>query len=203
MDKSEKELPAPVRRRLVQLLSILDMSEEERITSSAVSGMTGWSSSQIRHDLWLAGISGGKSNGYDAAVLRNVLRRAVGFGEEKRLCCVVGLGRLGAALLDGRFFDDAAFSLTAGFDSNVNRVEILRSTFPLYPAARIEQVVPELGIEYAVLTLRAADVPVYVRRLAGCGIKGIVNMTSAVVRAPEGVRIENISLANSLMNLLI
>ncbi len=203
MDESERELPVPVRKRLVQLLSILDMSDGEMITSSAVSGLTGWSSAQIRHDLWLAGIGGGKSNGYDAAVLRNELRRAVGIGEKKRLCCVVGLGRLGAALLDGRFFDGAGFSLAAGFDSNVNRVEILRSTFPLYPAARIEQVVPELGIKYAVLALGAADVPAYVRRLAGCGIKGIVNMTSAVVRAPEGVRIENISLANSLMNLLI
>ncbi len=112
--------------------------------------------------------------------------------------CIAGLGRLGAALLDEAFFEGSQFVIKAGFDSNVNRVEILRSTFPLYPAADMNWVIKHEGITTAILTVADKNVQSMCDRLVKAGITGIVNMTNSTLRVPENVKVENLSIVNSL-----
>ena len=110
----------------------------------------------MRHDLWLIGNEArGWKNGYRAAELLQTIRTAL-HGEAQNdtiKVCVAGLGRLGAALLDDSFFDESQFVIKAGFDSNVNRVEVLRSTFPLYPAAEMNWVIKQEKITLAILAV--------------------------------------------------
>ena len=116
----------------------------------------------------------------------------------KKNCCIAGLGRLGAALLDESLVEGSPFVIKAGFDSNVNRVEILRSTFPLYPANEMQFVVKQEKIEYAILTVPSKDAQQMTDRLVKAGIKGIVNMTNLILKVPENIKVENISILNAL-----
>jgi len=118
-----------------------------------------------------------------------------------RNCCIVGLGRLGAALLDENLVE-SPFVIKAGFDSNVNRVEILRSTFPLYPANEMQFVIKSEKISYAILTVQNKDAQQMADRLVKAGITGIVNMTNVMLKVPENIKVENISIFNAL-NLVI
>lgn len=172
-----------------------------------ISNATGWKDSLIRHDLWLVGFGKGVSNGYYVKELIETLTQILGLELEqnaenqtfvKRNCCIVGLGRLGAALLDETLVDGSPFVIKAGFDSNVNRVEILRSTFPLYPANEMDWVIKREKIEYAILTVQDASAQQMCNRLVKAGIKGIVNMTNVVLMVPDGVKIENLSIVNAL-----
>ena len=209
-------LPKVTRRRLIELEGVLAAWQKAKITSADISALTGWKDSLIRHDLWLAGLGGGVSNGYVTADLLTAVRKA-NAGSENVVdaggklsggrdagsanttnVCIVGLGRLGAALLDEALFEGSGFAIKAGFDSNVNRVEILRSTFPLYPAADMNWVIKQEHISRAILTVAAKDAQAMCDRLVKAGITGIVNMTNSVLRVPENVRLENLSILNSL-----
>ncbi len=207
---STKAIPEVTRKRMVQLLQILKAWPDDKITSVAISEATGWKDSLIRHDLWLLGTdSKGVSNGYNVGELQDAISQVLGIGsqlriknEELRNCCIVGLGRLGAALLDDEVTTGSSFKIKAGFDQNLYRVEVLRSTFPLYPANEMNWIIKQEKIEYAILTVKSKDAQTMCDRLVKAGIKGIVNMTDVVLKVPEGVKVENLSILNAL-NLVI
>ena len=189
-------LPKATRRRLIELESVLKAWQKTKITSADISALTGWKDSLIRHDLWLAGLGGdGVSNGYVTANLLEAVQKA---NTEPVNVCIAGLGRLGAALLDETLFDGSGFVIKAGFDSNVNRVEILRSTFPLYPAGDMNWVIKQEHITKAILAVVDKDAQVMCDRLVKAGVTGIVNMTGRILKVPEGIKTENVSVITAL-----
>ena len=191
-------IPEATRKRMLLLLNLLETWPESKITSLQISGQTGWKDSLIRHDLWLLGYNKGVSNGYQTVDLRTAINQALGLEAQTKNCCIVGLGRLGAALLDEKLTEDTPFVIKAGFDSNVNRVEILRSNFPLYPAHDMNWVIKQEKISLAVLTVADKDAQVMAERLIAAGISGIVNMTKVVLKVPQNVKVENLSIINAL-----
>ena len=203
------EIPKATERRMILLLNLLDSYTEEKITSVEISRQTGWKDSVVRHDLWLlkklmvehveTTINfDGVSNGYKTSVLREAISQALGIESTAKNCCIVGLNRLGAALLDEGMMEGTGFKIKAGFDSNVNRVEILRSTFPLYPTTEMNYVIRHENISLAVLTVADKDAQSMTDRLVKAGITGIVNMTRTVLKVPPQVKVENISVVNAL-----
>jgi len=205
-------LPEASRRRLLQLEELLKNWQKDKITSAQLQEITGWKDSLIRHDFWLlkkiafqtCGIrlEAGVSNGYrrqELLLAIQTVKKGKGAASEDTInVCIAGLGRLGAALLDEELFEDSGFAIKAGFDSNVNRVEILRSTFPLYPAGDMNWVIKEASITQAILAVADKNAQAMCDRLVKAGIKGIVNMTRAVLQVPEGVKVENVSVVNAL-----
>ena len=195
------KLPEASKKRMVQLLQILKAWPQKKITSAQISEITGWKDSLIRHDYWLLGKNlNGVSNGYSVENLIFVLEELICDSSTKN-CCIVGLGRLGAALLDQSFFESSGFEIKVGFDSNLYRVEILRSSFPLYPADDMPWVIKQEKIEYAILSVQNKDAQAMTDRLVKTGIKGIVNLTQRLVKTPASVKVENLSIINAL-NLL-
>ena len=190
------------KKRMIQLCTLLASFSKEKITSQEIKALTGWTDSTIRHDFWLLDLKKGVSNGYFTAELKSELEVKLGLKADsetpKKNLCIVGLGRLGAALLDEDYFLESGFVIKAGFDSNLYRVEILRSSFPLYPASEMEFVIKKERIEYAVLTVDSKNACKMTEKLCRAGIKGIVNMTEAVLTVPENVKVENISVVNAL-----
>ena len=191
-------IPEVTRKRMLTLQNLLQGWQSEKITSVQISEITGWKDSLIRHDLWLLGYNKGVSNGYQKDDLQAAIGQALGFESEQVNCCIAGLNRLGAALLDEGTTEGSVFRIKAGFDSNVNRVEILRSTFPLYPATEMNWVIKQEKITLAILTVADKDAQTMCDRLVKAGVTGIVNMTRAVLKVPDGVKVENLSVVNAL-----
>ena len=206
--QSINDLPPATRKRLVQLEELLKSWSGEKITSAKICELTGWKDSLVRHDLWLINqvvstdltTMRGWKNGYNTADLLQTIRAALRDESQSDTInvCIAGLGRLGAALLDDGLFSGSQFVIKAGFDSNVNRVEILRSTFPLYPAAEMNWVIKQEKITLAILAVADKDAQAMCDRLVKAGITGIVNMTRMVLSVPEGIKIENLSVLNAL-----
>lgn len=204
------EIPNVTKKRLIQLLQLLQAWKSEKITSLDISNSTGWKDSLIRHDFWLIGFNKGVKNGYYKDQLISSIESFLGLENPsnnsevfpssvvKKYCCIVGLGRLGEALLDNSMLYSSLFEIRAGFDSNLNRVEILRSIFPLYPATEIQFAVKREKIEYAILTVADKEAQNMTEKLIKAGIKGIVNMTNVILKVPSNVKVENLSILNAL-----
>jgi redox-sensing transcriptional repressor len=225
-------IPEPAKERLLYLMRLLEKSGTNRepapnpegakvplrITSAEVEQLTGWSSYTIRKDIsYLGGFEGnavGNNDGYDPCMLVPAIREALGLGGKHRFC-VVGLGRLGSAYLNfaaferqtgsgvSGFGDSGEFELAAGFDTNVNRVEILKSPVPLYPAYKVGEVITRFGIEMALLCVPGDAAQNAADKLAAAGIRGIVNFAPVALRLPPDIIVRNVYVVDELRALAV
>jgi redox-sensing transcriptional repressor len=206
-------------------MRILEKNGGDPITSGEIEGLTGWSSNTIRKDIsWLGSDDGGRagdgchaigsSSGYTAEKLVPAIKKALGLDRRRRFC-VVGLGRLGSAYLNAQAYGPNAaepgpnelsieeFELAAGFDTNVNRVEILSSPVPLYPAYKMGEVISRFSIEIALLCVPPEAAPQAAEKLAAAGIRGILNFAPVVLTLPPDIPVRNVYVADELRTLAV
>ncbi|MCL2831787.1 MAG: redox-sensing transcriptional repressor Rex [Treponema sp.] len=197
-----EQIPTPARERLLALMRILEHSAEKTLSSAQIEIITGWSSHTIRKDISYLGEGQtiGSVTGYDRETLLPVIKKALGL-DRSRKYCITGLGRLGSAYLNMGVLD--GFELAAGFDTNVNRIEILPSPAPLYPAYKMAEVISRLGIEIALLCVPAASAQTAAEKLAAAGIRGIVNFAPAVLNLPPAIKVRNVYVTDELRTLAV
>lgn len=200
-----KKISDASKKRLLILEKILSQSEKTRITSVEMSALTGWGEATIRRDISNLELHKGVSNGYEVSLLRAAICQAFqidGVKAEKHRCCIVGLGKLGEALLESSAFKGSPFELVAGFDTNVNKIEIMKSSVPLFATLDLESKIRSLKIEYAVLAVPDEKAQFMADRLASYGIKGIVNYTNIILRLSKDVQVENVNTAFILTGMI-
>ena len=215
-------IPAPAKERLLFLMRLLERAgAKASITSAQIEALTGWASHTVRKDISFLGASSasedlppdhfqaagwggrvGSSGGYDSGALVSLIKKALGL-DIRRLFCIVGLGRLGSAYLNLPELMGTEFELAAGFDTNVNRTEILSSKVPLYPAYKMGEVIGRFGIEMALLCVPPEAAQIAAERLAAAGIRGILNFAPVAITVPQGVVVRNVYLADELRALAI
>jgi len=196
------------KERLLQLLRLLEKyaaaGETGPITSAQVEQLTGWSRDTIRKDIscLAAGAAVGGNSGYDPEILVPLIRKALGL-DRRRKFCVVGLGRLGSACLNFTPPELVEFELTAGFDTNINRVEILSSPVPLYPAYKMAEVISRFGIEIAMLCVPPEAAQAAAEKCISAGIKGILNFAPSTLKVPQEVAVRNVYVTDDLRGLAV
>ena len=209
-DKTSDTISEAAKERLLQLLRLMEKhtaaGEAAPVTSAQVEELTGWSRDTIRKDIsFLSAVAGsaiGGNSGYAPEILVPLIKKALGL-DCRRKFCVMGLGRLGSACLNFVPMDLNEFELAAGFDINVNRVEILSSPVPLYPVYKMAEVVSRFGIEIALLCVPAEAAQAAAEKCAASGIRGILNFAPAVLNVPPEIIVQNIYATDELRSLAI
>lgn len=196
------QIPFPVLYRLSCLFSILEKMEAEgvlKVSSAELGRMLGQSSHTIRKDIHHLGAAGAAGNKYGIHDLKELISRGLGYETATR-CCVVGLGRLGTALLEHPLGDErSGYQIVAGFDSNINRLETIRTTVALFPAYRIADIVRQLKIDLALIAVPQSQAQEAADRCSEGGVHGILNFTSTViVPKNSGVHVRTIDIAGEL-----
>ena len=195
------------KERLLHLMCLLEnhtlAGNSGPITSAQAEHLTGWPRDTIRKDIsCLNGDAAGSNAGYDPQVLVPMIKKALAL-DHRRKFCVVGLGRLGSAYLNFMPEELAEFELAAGFDTNVNRVEILRSQTPLYPAYKLTEVIGRFAIEIALLCVPARAAQEAAEKCVAAGIRGILNFAPVALSLPPEVTVRNVYVADELRSLAI
>jgi redox-sensing transcriptional repressor len=199
------DISAPAKERLLQLMKLLEnhaAAENGPVTSAQVEQLTGWSREIIRKDISCLGGAIGSSAGYEPQALIPLIKKALRLDRSRKFC-VVGLGRLGSAYLNFAPAELGEFELAAGFDTNVNRVEILKAYAPLYPAYKMAEVISRFCIEIALLCVPAASAQAAAEKCAAAGVTGILNFAPLPLSLPPEVAVRNVFVADELRNLVI
>lgn len=129
------------------------------------------------------------------------LEKALGFNKDIK-ACIIGLGNTGSFILD--YFNnqlkekEMPFSIVAGFDSNINRLETIKTDIELYPSYRMEEVIKEKNIKIAILTLPSEQLGNIVERCTKAGIKGILNLSGTVIKTKKKTIVRDINLRNEM-----
>ena len=193
--KMQTKIPKPAINRLCILYRFLQKLENEGLTtisSSKLAEHLGLGSHNIRKDIGYLGEIGITGSGYDIVKLKNHISRKMGFDRGKK-ACVVGLGRLGSAIMNFNKFEKDDYQIIAGFDSNINVLETIKTNIDVYPAYLIPEIVKRFKIELAVVTVPASAAQEVAEKLIQGGIKGIVNFTPFVIKPTrKNVYIRNI-----------
>ncbi|MDR0707854.1 MAG: redox-sensing transcriptional repressor Rex [Treponema sp.] len=202
MKNHDMEIPEPAKERLLYLLKLLEKGGSATLTSAQIESLAGWSRDSIRKDISYLAADIGKASGYDSAALENAIKKTLRLDRIQKIC-VVGLGRLGSAYLNFGAFQHGEFELTAGFDANVNRVEILSSPVPLYPTYKMNEVINRFAIEISLLCVPEDQAQLAADKLIAAGIRGIVNFAPVVLKVPPEVAVRNVYVVDELRSLSI
>jgi redox-sensing transcriptional repressor len=184
---TQGKIPRPVLGRLCRVYSLLgDIAARgtDTISSREIGESIGAGSHTVRKDFSYLNETGTSGSGFDTQRLMRAIAARLGLDRENR-ACVVGLDQLGQALMGHAGFFNSGFTIVAGFDSNLNLVETIDSRVPVYPAYEITGVVRRERIEVAVITAPGGDLREVVERLVEGGVKGIVNLSTRVLKVRD------------------
>lgn len=193
--KIKHTIPEPSLVRLCKMYNLLDEFEEKQgqlLSSRDIGKRLGVGSHNIRKDIGYLKEAGTSGSGYEIIGLRRGIEKTLGF-DKIRNACVIGLGGLGSVILSGGYATVPCFTIVAGFDSQINRLETIQTSVPLHPTYEIEEIVAEHVIELAVIAEPDKNIDKITERLIRGGIKGIINFTPVILPAiSESVLVRNI-----------
>ncbi|MBN1466840.1 redox-sensing transcriptional repressor Rex [candidate division KSB1 bacterium] len=191
------KISKPAISRLCLIYRALDdliQSGVGTVSSSQLAEQLSMNSHNVRKDISYLGDIGSYGAGYDVVKLKKAIAAVFGL-DRVRNACVVGLGRLGTAILNFAHFKVNGYEMVAGFDSNINKIETLRTDVLLFPSYMIEEIVKRYAIELAILAVPEEATQKVTDQLVEGGIRGIVNLTPAIVNPRrQNVYVSNLSI---------
>ncbi|KXB68647.1 putative redox-sensing transcriptional repressor Rex [Peptoniphilus sp. DNF00840] len=170
----------------------------ERVSSKELSGLTGFSASQIRQDLNNFGGFGQQGYGYNTKALKEQIDKILGIDKSYK-SIVIGAGRLGQAIARYNGFRDSGFNVISLFDIKENIGDI--SGIKVRKMEDLEKYIRDEGVDVAIITVPREVCQDVANKVIDAGVRGIWNFAPYDLKGPEGVVVENIRLNDSLLTL--
>ncbi len=155
---------------------------------------------QIRKDLSYFGRFGKQGRGYNVQALALRLREILGLDRSWN-ACLVGVGRLGRAIISYPGFAPEGFKIVSAFDMNPALVGTTVDGVSVDALSEIKPVVERLGIAIGIVAVPAAAAQQVIDRLVEAGVGAILNYAPITPHAPGNVKIKNIDPVMSLQSM--
>ena len=197
------EVPEVVVSRLPQYLRVVNRLMEDGIlvvSSQQLGDQLQVTPAQIRKDLSYFGRFGKQGRGYSVHDLVERLRQILGVNSYWNVA-VVGVGRLGRAILNYPGFNPDGFHLVAAFDLSPEVIGEEVGGLVVRPLDELEQVAVEKDVSIAIVAVPVSETQEVVDRLVAYGVRAILNYAPIVPHVREGIRIRNIDPVLSLQSM--
>ncbi len=204
MKTKDSKIPEATIKRLstyVNYLGRLGTDSNPVISSEMLGESCQVSPAQIRKDLSYFGEFGVRGVGYDTKKLEAEIKDILGINHSWPTT-VVGVGKLGQALLNFDFFRKHGFRIIVAFDSDPRKIGTkVTDDIAILPTNDIENIVNEKKISIGIITTPADWAQDVADKLVAGGIKGILNFAPIKVKVPESITLRNVSITSELDNL--
>lgn len=181
------------------LTDLLDKGVD-RISSQELSGLTGFTASQIRQDLNNFGGFGQQGYGYNVKALRTEISKILGIDQVYK-AVVVGAGRLGSVISTYEGFKESGFKIMAMFDKNEEKIGKVKDNLEIYDIDDLEDYVRDHQIDVGIITVPKEGSQKIADTFVKAGIKGIWNFAPTDLVVPDHVVLESVRLNDSLLTL--
>lgn len=175
----------------VRVLMRLRQQGVEVVSSQQLGRQVQMTPAQIRKDLNYFGRLGRQGRGYTVSYLLGELRRILGLDREWRVG-LVGVGRLGRAVLSYPGFTPEGFKVVAAFDADPRQVGQVVAGITVQPMHRMREVIQATGIRIAIVAVPASHAQEVIDRLVECNVRAIMNYAPITPLAPPSVKVRNI-----------
>ena len=194
--------PSVVIERLLKYRDIMQKMKAfgfVRVFSDNLADAVGVSSSLVRKDFSMFGLTGNKRGGYQ--IERLLLRLNVILGKDrKQKIIIVGCGKMGCALMSYNGFPRVGIRVAAGFDSDP---AILNNSapIPILHISKMKDFISENNIQVAVLTVPEPSAQSIIDSLKKTCIKGVVNFAPVPLRSSDTFIVQNINVEQEIENI--
>jgi redox-sensing transcriptional repressor len=196
-------IPDPAVRRLslyLRQLEAFQRKDRRTISSKQLGESLRLTDAQVRKDLAYFGQFGHPGIGYRVDDLIAQVKRILGTDKTWNVI-LIGAGNLGRALIAYRGFDAKGFKLTAVLDNDPAKIGKQYGPFAIQPLESVEQVVRELSVRLAILTVPSEVAQEVADRVIAAGVRGILNFAPVSLNVPETVALNAVDLAVQLEQL--
>ena len=193
---------ATLKRYPVYLKALRKLSEDgvKRIMSSQLSEYVDIKSTTIRRDFSLIGQLGKQGYGYDVDELIDIFARELGEEYDEKMI-LIGVGRLGTAILNYNNWNHVAGEIVCAFDLYPEkRNKEPKVNVPVYHISELKEKLPA-GCEIAILCIPSGAQEI-VNELHDLGVKGIVNFTREHFILPEGMIKRDVDVVSVIQELV-
>ena len=193
---------ATLKRYPVYLKALRKLSDDgiKKIKSSQLSQYVDIKSTTIRRDFSLIGQLGKQGYGYDVDSLIHIFARELGEEYDEKII-LIGVGRLGTAILNYNNWNHVAGEIVCAFDLKPEvRKNEPKVNVPVYHIDELESKIPD-GCEIAILCIPSGAQDI-VNRLHNLGIKGIVNFTREHFVLPDGMISRDVDVVSIIQELV-
>jgi len=193
-------IPSKTVERLVLYRRLLDGLAEQRVESihsHELAEKANNSAAQVRRDLMAIGYTGNPAHGYSVA---DLVKGINGLFENKRdrKAALVGIGKLGRAILAYFALRQARPQIVAAFDSDPAKGQGEFAGCPCYPVDALTSVIAREGITVGILTLPAEAAQQVTDLMLAAGVRGILNFAPTPLKTPAWVVVDHVDIATKL-----
>ena len=171
-----------------------------KVFSGNLADAAGVTSSQVRKDFSLFGITGNRRGGYKVDDLITRIREILGKNELQKVV-IVGVGNIGTALLRYKGFEAGGIKVIAAFDIDPARYT-KTAEVPVLPLDDFRDFIKEHEVKIGILAVPDVAAHHVSEIMISAGIKGILNFAPIQLRVADDVVISNINLEVELENLI-
>ena len=167
----------------VRALALLATNGQEIISSKELGEELGVTPAQIRKDLSYFGRFGKQGSGYNVAQLLDELREVLGLTQRWSMA-LLGVGRLGRAILSYGGFGSQQLHIAKAFDSDP---AVIGTEIGGVVVEDIKNVAPSLKampVEIAIVAVPPSAAQPVIDELVTAGVRAILNYAPIAVRVP-------------------
>jgi redox-sensing transcriptional repressor len=178
------------------------MSEEGQnvISSKTLGNRLQITPAQIRKDLSYFGRFGKQGRGYKVDSLIEELTNILGLNRQWN-SCIVGVGRLGKAIINYPGFVPEGFKIISAFDNDPSMIGKTVNEIQILPMDKIKSAVKQNDIKIAILAVPATVAQNVITELLNTNIKAILNYAPIAPKVPETLVLRNIDPVLSLQSM--
>jgi len=188
------DIPEGVIDRLpkyARALGELEAEGRDVVSSQELGARLNITHAQIRKDLSYFGRFGKQGRGYNVQKLLDELRRIVGLNRQWKMA-LVGVGRLGRAILGYEGFSPQGFRFVAAFDSDPSIIGARINGLTIKPVDDLEKELRRAGVDIGIVATPARIAQTVIDALVRCKVRAILNYAPVVATVPDGVHVRHI-----------
>jgi redox-sensing transcriptional repressor len=183
--------------RYRRLLQSLQADGVESIYSHQLARHAVVSAAQVRRDLMEIGYSGSPNKGYDVAACIDSISHFLD-GQVRQEVVLVGAGNLGHAVLSHFADKSPSVAIVAAFDTDPRLDDTLVHGVRCFDVARMEDLVRDLGIQIAVLTVPGSAAQQVADTLVRAGVKSMISFAPTPLALPNEIFVEYMDITATL-----
>ena len=167
------------------------------ISSGELARLGGTTSAQVRKDLSFFGSFGKRGLGYAVKDLATHIRDILGLKGGHRVILIVA-GKLGGALVHYPGFRQRGFEIVAVYDHDARKIGSRWNGLAVRDIKHLEHDLRREPTDIAVVVTPADAAQGVVDRLAGAGVRAILNFATVPLAVPQDVEMRTVNMALEL-----
>ena len=173
----------------------------EVISSDKITKFLNVTPSQFRKDLSYFGEFGKRGVGYNVDFLIEQIQKIVGTHIDWNIA-LVGLGRVGGALLGFEGFSKFNIKITAIFDNDQKKIGKTKKRIVVQAIDNLSETIKKDGIKIAIIATPPEVAQDIANQLIDSNIKGILNFAPIALKVPDNIFVSNVDMACELESLI-